>query len=365
MKVVQRCDLVTARSCVPLCRPPVSRNGFTLVELMVAMAIGVVVISAVLALFVQGRAAYRTSESVARLQEQARFALAVMEPDLEMAGFLGLSNEAGTVSLVTEGDPRRVLADARQLRQFPVAIGGALPAAVVGLPPGAHACGVNFALDVSMPVQGSNGTFALGRDAHASCRPYQSGAVDGADTLTVRRADLREAAPEANRLQIFASRFTALTAQQLFFDGRAPGAIDEDHRVHDFLVRSYYIARDAVGRRGFPALRVKSLSRSGGAITFAEDEVMPGIEDLQLQFGIRDGAALRYVNPDAPELPQARVLAVRVWLRVRAEEADHAFVDARTYRYADVVYIAAGADRHFRRALIQRTVAVRNARRSQ
>jgi type IV pilus assembly protein PilW len=340
-------------------------DGFTLVELMVAVTIGVVIVAAALTLFVQGRAAYRTSESVARLQEQARFALAVMEPDLEMAGFLGFSNEPGTVSLVTEGDPRRVLAEARQLRQFPTAVGGALPAAVNGLPPGAHVCGVNFALDVSMPVQGSNGSFALGRDAQAACRPYQSGAAGGADTLTVRRADLREAAPEANRLQIFASRFTALTAQQLFFDGRAPGPIDENHRVHDFLVRSYYVARDAVGRRGFPALRVKSLSRSGSAVAFAEDEVMPGIEDMQVQFGIGEGAAMRYVNPDAPELAQARVLAVRVWLRVRAEEADHAFVDARTYRYSDVEYTAAGADRHFRRAVIQRTVAVRNARRQQ
>jgi type IV pilus assembly protein PilW len=335
-------------------------RGFTLVELMIAVAVSVVIVAASLKLYVHGRAAYRTSESIARLQEQARFALAVMEPDLEMAGFLGFSNDPGTVALVADGP----LAEAAQLRQFPLAAGGALPIAVTGLPPGAHACGVNFALDVSMPVQGSNGTFALGRDAQAACRAYQSGAMDGADTLTVRRADLRETAPEANRLQIFASRFTALTAQHLFFDGRAPAPVDENHRVHDFLVRSYYVARDAVGRRGFPALRVKALSRSGSAMAFAEDEVMPGIEDLQVQFGIGEGAAMRYVNPDAPELPQVRVLAVRVWLRVRAEEADHAFVDARTYRYADVEYTATGADRHFRRAVIQRTVAVRNARRS-
>jgi type IV pilus assembly protein PilW len=338
-------------------------QGFTLVELMIAVAISVVIVAGAMTLYVQGRAAYRTGESIARLQEQARFALAVMEPDLEMAGFLGFSNETGTVELVAS-EPRRVLADAQQLRQFPAAVGGALPAAVAGLPPGAHVCGVNFALDVSMPVQGSNGAFALGRDAQAACRAYQSGAVVGADTLTVRRADLREAEPEANRLQIYASRFTALTAQQLFSDGRAPGPIDENHRVHDFLVRSYYVARDAVGRRDYPALRVKALSRSGSAIAFDEDEVMPGIEDLQVQFGIGEGSGMRYVNPDAPELAQARVLAVRVWLRVRAEEADHTFVDARTYRYADVEYAAAGADRHFRRAVIQRTVAVRNARRS-
>ncbi len=107
---------------------------------------------------------------------------------------------------------------------------------------------------------------------------------------------------------------------------------------------------------------MKSLSRSGSAIAFDEDEVMPGIEDMQVQFGIGDGAGMRYVNPDTPELAQARVLAVRVWLRVRADAADHAFVDGRTYRYADVAYTPAGDERHFRRTVVERTVAVRNAR---
>jgi prepilin-type N-terminal cleavage/methylation domain-containing protein len=328
-------------------------HGFTLTELMIAMAIGVAIIAAALTVFVQARAAYRVNESIARLQERARFALAVIEPDLELAGYLGFSNEASTMSLVSGGT---VLADAEAMRQV------AEPLA--GLPAGAHVCGVNFALDVSMPVHGSNGSFALGRQPQAACRAYQSGVVAGADTLTIRRADPREALPEANRLQIFASRFSALTSQRMFFDGRAPGLLDANHRVHDFRVRSYYVARDSVGRRGYPALRVKSLTRSGPAMAFDEDEVMPGIEDLQVQFGIGEGAAERYVNPDAPELQGAAVVAVRVWLRVRADEADHAFIDTHAYRYGDVTYVPAGDERHFRRAVVQRTVAVRNARRS-
>jgi hypothetical protein len=33
-----------------------------------------------------------------------------------------------------------------------------------------------------------------------------------------------------------------------------------------------------------------------------------------------------------------------------------------TYRYADVVYTPAGADRNFRRVVMSRTVTLRNAR---
>ena len=184
------------------------------------------------------------NENLARLQEQARFAFAVIEPDVEMAGHFGFTNVPRAISLVS-----------------------------ADIPAGLRACGAAFAIDVARPVQASGDGWPL------PCAPYQSRAVTGAGTLTVRRVDTRDARPEANRLQLYASRFTALTSQPLFFDGIAPGVLDEHHRVHNLLVRTYYIARDSVGRRDFPALRVKSLTRAG----FDEDEVMSGVEDLQVQ----------------------------------------------------------------------------------
>jgi hypothetical protein len=38
------------------------------------------------------------------------------------------------------------------------------------------------------------------------------------------------------------------------------------------------------------------------------------------------------------------------------------FIDTETYRYANVVYSPAAAERHFRRALMMRTITLRNAR---
>jgi hypothetical protein len=102
-------------------------------------------------------------------------------------------------------------------------------------------------------------------------------------------------------------------------------------------------------------------------VSFDEDEVMPGVEDLQVQFGIAAAAgesATRYVNPDFADLPSVRVVAVRVWLRLRADEPEVGFDDAQTYQYADVEYTPAGAERRFRRVLMSRTVSVRNARRT-
>lgn len=332
--------------------------GFSLTELMVATVISAIVIAAALALYARLRADYRVSERIARLQEQARLAMSVIEPDIELAGYYGFTNITETIHFVRGSDPGTVLAEPAELRQFPLQAGDPLPAPVGSLPSGAHACGVNFAIDVSMPVQGANDVFALGRSRTSACNPYQGRAQAGADTLTLRRVATRTSVAEANRIQIYAVRAASQSRQLLFDDGAAPGPLDADRHIHDWIVRSYYIAQDSVSQRNWPALRVKALTRSGSNAVFDDDEVMPGIEDLQVQFS----TGTRYVDPDFVDLPRAQVVAVRIWLRVRSDEAEPGFADARTYRYANVVYTPAGAERSYRRTVISRTVAVRNAR---
>ena len=74
---------------------PTSRRaarGVTLVELMVAVAIGAFLMIGAMTVFVQSQTTFRINQSVARLQENARFALAAIEPDIRMASFYGLSS---------------------------------------------------------------------------------------------------------------------------------------------------------------------------------------------------------------------------------------------------------------------------------
>jgi len=56
------------------------------------------------------------------------------------------------------------------------------------------------------------------------------------------------------------------------------------------------------------------------------------------------------------------VVAVRVWVRVRAEQPEVGFVDNKTYRYADVEFTPAGDEARFRRTLMSRTITLRNSR---
>ncbi len=358
-------------------------RGVSLVELMVALTIGSVLVIGAVTVYSNSRATYAVNDAVARLQEQARYVMTVVEPDVELAGFYGFTNSADTLRLVRGSDPSIVLASGNALRQRPIPPAPPAPVAAPGLPAAARSCGINFAIDVLSPVQGSNDTFALGPDATAGCAAQGGGALPATDSLTIRRASTEVSAAQADRIQLFASRLSSRTSQQLFADGVAPGVVDADHRIHDLIVRTYYVAQDSDAQPGLPALRLKALG-AGGA--FADSEVMPGVEDLQVQFGIdtgdydndgvldpgsdvngdgipeTDGRATRYVNPDFPGLDRLQVVAVRLWIRVRAERREPGFVDARTYRYADVEFTPAGNARQFRRMLLSRTIVLRNSR---
>lgn len=71
------------------------RAGFTLVELMIAMAIGLIATIGIASLFSSTSRSNRLQEGLARLQESGRFAAQRIEADLRMAGAQYCSNYSG------------------------------------------------------------------------------------------------------------------------------------------------------------------------------------------------------------------------------------------------------------------------------
>lgn len=68
------------------CAKPQSK-GFTLIEIMIAMLIGVLLIAGVLQVFITSKQSYRMQEELSRLQEGGRFALDFLDRDIRMTGF--------------------------------------------------------------------------------------------------------------------------------------------------------------------------------------------------------------------------------------------------------------------------------------
>jgi hypothetical protein len=92
---------------------------------------------------------------------------------------------------------------------------------------------------------------------------------------------------------------------------------------------------------------------------------LPGVEDLQVEIALRSPnglATTRYLAPTPDLLREATVVSVRLWLRIRADHTEAAYVDSRPLVYADVSYVPSSSEADMRRALVERTVALRNLR---
>lgn len=323
----------------------------TLIELMVALAIGSFLIIGALTVFNQSRTTFRINESVARLQENARFVFDVMEPEIRMANFWGLRT-------------RSYVIDGRASDDAPL----------VGVVAGD--CDTNWVIDLDKAVAATNDHYEW-----PGCAPGPAGAsaVATADTLVVRRAGVRVvAAPVSNTLYL---QTTLGDAAALFMGDAIPAGFSADQsETHALVVNGFYVSEDsALDTAGnpVPSLRRKRLRNgSGGDPSIVDEEILPGVEDMQVQFGVDTdrvggpdrGVVDRYVNPDDPILDpastafnaDAEILAVRVWLRLRGERRENGLPQNDGYAYADQVVDPINDG--YRRAVVSRTIYLRNER---
>jgi type IV pilus assembly protein PilW len=76
-------------------------SGFTLVELLIAMTLGVFMMAGVLAVFISSKQSYAQQDALGQMQENARFALEMLSRETRMAGFGGCSNEISVANTLT------------------------------------------------------------------------------------------------------------------------------------------------------------------------------------------------------------------------------------------------------------------------
>lgn len=314
------------------------QTGLTMVELLVALAIGSFLMIGAVQIYSQSRHAFVINESIARIQETAQFAMDTIEADLRMASNWGRNSRA----LAVEG---------RSLE------GNVNPKGL----PAPTTCGADWALDLALAVDGDNNVYTL-----------PCGAIGGvqanSDVVTVRRVAVAASALEAGRLQIQSTRIQG----ELIADGIMPPTYTAaDSSTHNLIVNSYYVATDSNLIAGTPTLRRKSLTAIAGVPTIIDQEVAPGVENLQIQFGVDvdgDNTVDRYVNPGDPVydpaamgyIPGARVISARIWLIVRGVTIETGITDLRDYKPGDInlgVYNDA-----YRRMQVSKTILMRNTR---
>jgi len=69
------------------CTPAKAQQGFTLVEIMVAITLSLILLAGVMQIFLGSKTTYNLQNGLGRLQENARFALDIMAQNIGMAGY--------------------------------------------------------------------------------------------------------------------------------------------------------------------------------------------------------------------------------------------------------------------------------------
>lgn len=305
--------------------------GLTLVELLIAVALGSVLCLAGATLLTKSKQAYLQDEQLARLQENGSYALRLLTRELSMAGYFGQ----------------------------------ALPEDIVAAPSGGSECyqhllqlkGVLEHYDNLSP----GGSSAQGTDLPGGCtRPgdHQS----GADALLVRRVmDLPATQWGESRVstrgEMLYLRMNA-RGSALERGGRGLGSDGSLWRYHPqlFFLRSYSRVRgDAL-----PALCRIRLSPEAER-TAPVECLVEGVEQMQIEFGIDsdgDRWADRYVSTLAPG-DGARAVVARIQLLVRSPLPMPGHRDNNYYIVGNT-RLDPPADGFFRRVL-ETSVLLRNS----
>lgn len=74
--------------------------GFTLIELMVAMLLGLIVIAGVVSVFLANQRSYRTNQALSDVQNGSRIAFEMMARDIRNAGLTGCNNNGRVANVV-------------------------------------------------------------------------------------------------------------------------------------------------------------------------------------------------------------------------------------------------------------------------
>lgn len=372
--------------------PPERQRGFSLIELMVAVTLGLLLLAGLGTLFLGTSRSYRENDLIAGMQDQARFAMATLSRDLSMAGYWGgmMGSDGIVPNLANESEDDD------------------LSRATVGLPVSSDCgpAGRSWTFNFHAPLEFRNHDSAGAVSGQWNCIAE---ARAGTDALALRHVSGQMTGQMASgdgEVTLRPFHFYLQTNGTLGTLTRwgaaakaAPDALERPGlppmSFHRYYPRIYFVRDWSLTRGdGVPTLCRKELCPSGylpntdpelascgggaaNAAGYFSECIAEGVEDLQIVWGLddlddNDETVDRYsTSPTAAEVArQAR--SVQVHMLVRSRRSDGLHTDPKTYQLADKSPFTPASTidstdtpgdqqtRHFYRRAYSTTVQLRN-----
>lgn len=294
---------------------------------MVAVTIGLLLMAGLVSLVVNTNRSYGELAKASRQLENGRYAVQLLETDIQHAGFYGEFYQLGSLPAALPSPCATDLADLRT----------ALP----------------------LPIQGYNGAATSPIPACVSYANYQP----NTDILIIRRA-----------ATVATSSLASLTSGEVYLQTRGdtsvlnvaanPPASTTSFNlkrkdgitladIRKYHVSIYFISPCSVpsgsdcdgsadGGNPIPTLKRLDLTTNGSGLVMTTTPLVEGIENLQVEYGIdRDGDGApnetavgdndAYAQAPADKTEWSNVVSVRLFLLARNIEPTPGYADAKTY----------------------------------
>lgn len=318
-----------------------SQYGFSLLEVFVALVLGLVIFAGVLSVFVGMRTTTSETTSYGELQENGRFAISVLTDDLLRQDFWGDYTGLVTPASITPvpGAPGgECVGDGINNGTFPLVAG--------------HFRTLWGQTVTNAAIMGCRNDAKINSDILQLKRVVSRSLVDVAgDPITV--------APAGNFYFV-----SNMNNGALFSAGAVPNITNG--RVWQYQHHIYYVREEAQGSDTVPVLMQGQLTNS---LTFAP--IIDGIEMIRFEYGIDTetnptAAGYGIVNayiPAASMTPAlwdnaaSRIIAVKIYVLARAIQEDRKYKNTNTYKLGAFDY---EVDDNYRRLLFSSTVTLYN-----
>ncbi len=298
-----------------------AQRGFSLIELMIAMVLGLFLVGGVIVVFIGSSQSFSHNEALSRVQESGRFALEMVAQELRNTGYKG-SCFVNAVDIINTADAQYE-ADAYDLndpiRGWTAATGEFFAGSLVGYEANTDLVMVKHAANtatasLSADIDSTDTTFPVNGGAAPGAIVVFSDAV-GCD-LFQNTAALNAGSLQRGTLGQTINNQTV--AAQPLSHSYLPGDSTNIALLSSTL---FYIGSSDLGGANTTALR--SVSYDNGVAN--DQELVDGVNDLTLSYAVVSGAgpALNYANT-AAQITAANswddVVAVRVVVNVQGEQ---------------------------------------------
>jgi type IV pilus assembly protein PilW len=292
----------------------IRQNGMTLVEIMVALTIGLLITLAITTLFISMRQSYLQNDAIAKMQENARFALELITQDLRHAGFFGDIADPADIDITR--------APATAVDNCGGGINNFASASVL----------LNYGRQVTNPD---------GIAFYDNCVTTAEIAAAGSSILLVKRS---VTTPPASIQTGFVYTYANGSQAQLYSPANPhslSGGADWEYQTH-----LYYIDAERTLQRKY--LRYSSSSQP----TLVSEPLADGIEAFHIEFGIdldRNGTPELFYTPAdgaASDATLDNAVSATVYILARTQDRVSGMPGGKTYQlgrlamgpYGDNIY---------------------------